>query len=188
MVSPVIDIASLEIKSLSPQSGSYFRLRRKRYSYQILSAMNQIDQEFLDFFIDIPINQPRNGSRLLLKPTTHGENFDIGFAPIPTSPDELPEPERFTLAYIVSVIEVILGKRQLRQIARNTHRFVYDSISNRIGTLSDPPKIQRIHRSYPIEGAIEVVTTLRFKTRIRALVFRFEGVDGRWLCTEFDLL
>lgn len=37
-------------------------------------------------------------------------------------------------------------------------------------------------------GAIEVVVTLKFKKRIRALVLRFEGVDGRWLCTEFELL
>lgn len=150
--------------------------------------MHQLEQDFLEFFIETPIDPPQNYSRLLLRPTTHGESFDNGFAPVPTSPDELPEPERFTLAYIVSVIEVMLGKRQLRQIARNTHRFVYNSISNRIGTLTDPPKIQRIHRSYPIVGAIEVVVTLKFSKRIRALVTRFEGVDGRWLCTEFELL
>lgn len=163
-------------------------MRQKRYLCRILFSMHQLEQDFLEFFIDTPSQPPQNYSRLILRPTTHGESFDTGFAPIPTSPDELPDPERFTLAYIVSVLEVMLGKRQLRQIARNTHRFVYDSISNRIGTLTDPPKIQRIHRSYPIIGAIEVVVTLKFKKRIRALVLRFEGVDGRWLCTEFELL
>ena len=50
------------------------------------------------------------------------------------------------------------------------------------------PKIQRLHRSCPIKGVIELVVTLQFKNRVRALVARFEGVDGRWLCTEFKLL
>jgi len=37
-------------------------------------------------------------------------------------------------------------------------------------------------------GAIEVVATLKVSKKIRALVTRFEGVDRRWLCTEFELL
>jgi hypothetical protein len=150
--------------------------------------METMNQEFFDFYQDEVITPVIHKRRLVLVPTTHGESFDTGFAPKPTSPELLPEPTKFTLAYLVSVIEVILGKRQLRQIARNTHRFVYDSIASKIGKFPELPKIQRIYRSYPIEGVIEVVATLKFKARIRALVMRFEGVDGRWLCTELDLL
>jgi|AACY02.15.fsa_nt_gi hypothetical protein len=163
-------------------------MRRIEIFKAILFGMETINQEFFDFYkeeVRAPISQRR---RLVLVPTTHGESFDTGFAPKPTSPEFLPEPTKFTLAYLVSVIEVILGKRQLRQIARNTHRFVFDSIASQIGKFPELPKIQRIYRSYPIEGVIEVVATLKFNRRIRALAMRFEGVDGRWLCTELDLL
>jgi hypothetical protein len=150
--------------------------------------MESLNQALFDFYGAAPAQPKISSQKLFLVPTTHGENFDSGFAPLPTSPDELPEPTKFTLAYIISVIEVLLGKRQIRLIARNTHRFVFDSISNQIGTLKELPKIQKLYRSYPIKGVIELVVTLQFKNRVRALVARFEGVDGRWLCTEFKLL
>lgn len=147
-------------------------------------------QEVFQFFTAPPevVNNIQSSQKLFLVPTTHGENFDPGFAPMPTDPTELPDPERWTLAYVVSVIEILLGRRQLRQIARMTHRYTFNSISSQIGNLKVQPKIKKIHRSYPIAGVIEVVATLVFPERVRALIARFEGVDGRWLCTEFELL
>lgn len=81
-------------------------------------------QEVFQFFTAPPevVNNNQSSQKLFLVPTTHGENFDPGFAPMPTDPTELPDPERWTLAYVVSVIEILLGRRQLRQIARMTHR------------------------------------------------------------------
>jgi hypothetical protein len=74
------------------------------------------------------------------------------------------------------------------QISRNTHRFIYNNLVKRAGSLSELPKIRKIHRNQPIEGVIELTATLAFKARVRALVARFEGVDGKWLCTEFELI
>jgi hypothetical protein len=147
-------------------------------------------QEVFQFFSAPPeiVNEQPTGKKLFLVPTSHGEIFDPGFAPMPSDPADLPEPERWTLAYVVSVIEILLGRRQLRQIARMTHRYTFNSIASQVGKLKVQPKIKKIHRSYPIAGVIEVVVTLVFPERVRALIARFEGVDGRWLCTELDLL
>lgn len=147
-------------------------------------------QEAFQFFTAPPeiISETLNSKKLFLIPTTHGESFDPGFAPMPTDPAELPDPERWTLAYVVSVIEILLGRRQLRQIARMTHRYTFNSIASQVGNLKVQPRIKKIHRNYPIAGVIEVVATLAFPERVRALIARFEGVDGRWLCTEFELL
>jgi len=128
------------------------------------------------------------GKKLYLVPTSHGESYDPDFAPNPSPLSELPNIERWTLTYVVSALEILAGKRSPQQLARSTHRFTYNSLLRRIGSTTEVPKIRRVHRNQPIEGVIEVNVTLVFKERVRALVARFEGVDRKWLCTEFEIL
>ncbi len=127
-------------------------------------------------------------NKLYLVPTTHGESYDPDFAPNPSPLSELPNLERWTLTYVVSAIEIMAGRRPVQQLARSTHRFTYNSLLRNIGSVSDLPKIKRIHRNQPIEGVVEVTAILSFKDRVRALMARFEGVDKKWLCTELELL
>lgn len=131
---------------------------------------------------------PSRPTRLYLIPTTHGESYDPDFAPNPSPLSELPNLERWTLTYVVTVIEVMAGRRPVQQIARTTHRYTYNSILRSIGSIDEVPKIRKIHRNQPIEGVVELTAVLVFKKRVRALVARFEGVDRKWLCTELELL
>ena len=126
--------------------------------------------------------------KLYLVPTSHGESYDPDFAPNPSPLSELPNIERWTLMYVVSAIEALSGRRSIQQIARSTHRFTYNSLLQKIGTLKEVPKIRKFHRHEPIEGVIEITVTLVFKERVRVLAARFEGVDRKWLCTEFEIL
>lgn len=151
--------------------------------------MSPAEQFTFDFFD--PSLTPDFGQsepKLYLVPTTHGDSYDPEFAPQPSSLAELPEIERWTLSYVIQVIEILVGRRSLQQIARSTHRHTYNSIANRIGSIREVPRIKSIHRSQPIEGVIEVTVVLSFKERVRALALRFEGVDRRWLCTELEML
>jgi hypothetical protein len=127
-------------------------------------------------------------TRLYLIPTTHGESYDPDFAPNPSPLSDLPNLERWTLTYVVSVIEVMAGRRPIQQVARSTHRFTYNSLLRKVGSVGEVPKIRKIHRNQPIEGVVELTAILVFKERIRALTARFEGVDKKWLCTELELL
>lgn len=127
-------------------------------------------------------------TKLYLVPTSHGETYDADFAPNPTPLIDLPNIERWTLTYVVSVLEILAGRRSVQQLSRSTHRFTYNSLLRRIGSLREIPKIRKFHRKQPIEGVVEVVVTLVFSDRIRVLVARFEGVDRRWLCTEVEIL
>ena len=128
------------------------------------------------------------GGKLYLVPTTHGDRFDPDFSPIPTPISELPDINRWTRAYVITAIEVIAGRRSIVQLARSTHRFTYNEIASKLGSFRELPRVQRIHRSQPIEGVVELTVTLKFEKRVRALAARFEGVDRRWICTEFYLL
>lgn len=132
--------------------------------------------------------QNSHPAKLYLVPTTHGESYDPDFAPNPSPLNELPNIERWTLTYIVTVIEIMAGRRPVQQVARSTHRFTYNSILRNIGSIEEVPKIRRIHRNQPIEGVVELTAVLVFKNRVRALIARFEGVDKKWLCTELELL
>lgn len=127
-------------------------------------------------------------TKLYLVPTTHGESYDPDFAPNPSPLSELPNLERWTLTYVVTVIEIMAGRRPVQQVARSTHRFTYNTLLKLVGTINEVPKIRRIHRNQPIEGVVELTAILVFKNRVRALTARLEGVDRKWLCTELELL
>jgi hypothetical protein len=146
------------------------------------------EQPMLNLFTktDLPIYTSSN--KLYLVPTSHGESYEKDFAPNPSPLSDLPNLERWTLTYIVSVLEVMAGRRSPQQVARSTHRFTYNSLLRNVGSVGEIPKIKKIHRNQPIEGVIEVVVTLVFKERVRAMIARFEGVDRKWLCTELEIL
>ena len=74
------------------------------------------------------------------------------------------------------------------QLARLCHRLVYSKILALSGNQKEIPKIRKVYIHEPIEGVAETTVTLRFNDRVRSLVLRFEGVDKRWMCTEFVLL
>jgi len=105
----------------------------------------------LDFYDGPFQTEVTSTSKLYLVPTTHGENFDPDFSPLPTSISKLPDGERWTQAYIISAIEILAGHRPVIQISRNTHRFIYNNLVKRAGSFSELPKIRKIHRNQPIE-------------------------------------
>jgi hypothetical protein len=151
-------------------------------------SFSDVAQKPFDFFPESETFEYLPSGKLYLVPTTHGESFDPDFAPNPSSLEELPNLERWTLLYVVCVIEILAGRRPIAQIARSTHRFTFNEITAKIGSLREVPKIKKIHRNQPIEGVVEVAVTLSFKERVRVLVARFEGVDRRWICTECALV
>lgn len=158
--------------------------------------MNQVNvgevdngHPLLNFLPDVAEHtNSQSSNKLYLIPTTYGETYDEGFRPLPSPKTELPDVERWTLAFVTSSLEIIAGRRSIMQLARTTHRIVYNRIASKIGMTREVPKIRRFHRHEPIEGVIEVTVTLAFRERVRVLVARFEGVDRKWLCTEFEIL
>ncbi|CAB4529395.1 unannotated protein [freshwater metagenome] len=132
-------------------------------------------------------------TKLYLVPTLDrldGEDFesDPDFAPVATSAQQLPDIEEWVRRYVLSTVEIWSGRRSAMQLARWSHRRVFLQLIDRSKIEREMPKIRKIYIQEPIDGVVESLVTLRFGTRIRSLVLRFEGVDRRWLCTEFSLL
>ncbi len=127
-------------------------------------------------------------AKLYLVPTSHGDEYDPDFAPIPTSANDLPELSNWVLKYAVSALEIWAGKRPAAQLARWTHRTVYNKLQKDSGNLKDVGRVRKLHVAEPLDGIAEAVLTVRFGDRLRSLVMRFEGVDQKWLCTELFLI
>ncbi len=129
--------------------------------------------------------------KLYLVPTPHhldGEVADSEYPLRPSALAGLPPLYETVNRYVLGIVEIWGGRRQPMQLARLSHRLVYSKILSLSGNQREIPKIRRVYIHEPIEGVAETTVTLRFGDRVRSLVLRFEGVDNRWLCTEFALL
>lgn len=131
---------------------------------------------------------PQQQAKLYLVPSHFGEDFDGDDYPQPTSASELPELHTWTMTFVVALLEIWAGRRQPAQLASRCHRVIYNELLRKTGSQKEVGKIRTIHQNQPLDGICESTITVRFGDRLRAIVIRFEGVDGRWLCTELALV
>jgi hypothetical protein len=136
-----------------------------------------------------PPPEPRR--KLFLVPTPidyEGEEPDSEFIRQPSPLSELPPVNQTVERYVVGLVEIWGGRRSPMQLARSSHRSVYQKLLTLTGDQKSIPRIRKLYLSQPIEGVVEVTVTLRFEGRVRSLALRFEGVEKRWLCTELELI
>ncbi len=142
----------------------------------------------LDLFAPPNREKFEQKAKLFLVPSTFGEDLEADEIPIPTSASELPDIHTWTMKFIVSVIEIWSGRRQPAQLIRWCHRVIYMELLKNSGSQSEIGKIKTIHQSEPLDGICESTVLIRYGDRLRAVVIRFEGVDGRWLCTALEMI
>ena len=142
----------------------------------------------LDLFAPPVREHVQQSAKLYLVPSTFGEELELDEMPTPTSATELPELHAWTMKFIVSVLEIWAGRRQPAQLIRSCHRVIYLELLRKTGSQNEIGKIKSIHQSEPLDGICESTVTVRYGNRLRAIVIRFEGVDGHWLCTALRLL
>lgn len=168
----------------------------KKLTFPYAGPANGVDHSALPLFgfepaLSTPSPVAPLSSKLYLLPTPlqfEGEDLEPSIQPKPTPINDLPELEQWVSRYVVTLIEVWSGRRAAMQLARWTHKKVFDELMRTVGAKRSLPKIRNIYISEPIPGVGEVTVTLRFGDRVRSLVMRFEGVDLRWLCTELILI
>lgn len=142
----------------------------------------------------LEIFRPRPELQLLKKnimyrtPSHFDDEFDSDFAPEPTSAQDLPELCEWCTHFAQNVLEVFAGRRQPTQLIKQFHHRIFGELIKKSGSESEVGKIRKLHLSEPLDGICETTVTVRFGDRLRALTFRFEGVDNRWLCTALTLL
>ncbi len=153
-----------------------------------LSSCSNWEHPVLEIFRPAKVEVLAQKAKLYLIPSAFGEDFDPDFAPRATSALDLPDLHAWTLKFVVSVLEVWAGKREPAQLTRWCHQSVFSSLLRKIGSQKSVGRVRNIHQSEPLDGICESTITIRFGDRLRAMSVRFEGVDGRWLCTYLELI
>jgi hypothetical protein len=142
----------------------------------------------LDLFPDSIEEQKPQEALLYTTPSTFGELFDDDDRPLPTSATELPDIRLWMMSFATNLLEILAGRRTPAQLAARCHRVIFLRLASLAGTTDEIGRIRKIHQEAPLDGICESVITVRYGERIRALVIRAEGIDGRWLCTALRLL
>jgi hypothetical protein len=118
---------------------------------------------------------------------SEAELDEAEFSRQPTTRESLPEPTIWIEKFAQGAFEVMAGRRNGAQFARWTNRSVYFHLQHRNGLLNGAPYIHRVHICEPADGIAEATVTVRVGGRLRAAALRFEGLDGRWICTSLML-
>jgi hypothetical protein len=106
----------------------------------------------------------------------------------PTLVSDLPDGDLWAKRFIVLALEVMSGVRPIAQMSRWCSRKVFTYLIENINLKKSIPKLGRLHIGKPTEECMEVVLLLHSPVRKRALLARFEALDGRWLCTCLQIL
>jgi hypothetical protein len=125
---------------------------------------------------------------LFTTPSVFGESFDDDDRPIPTPSSALPNIHLWTMSLAVSALEVFAGRRNPAQLAMRCHRVVYNELLDSAGMSKEIGRVVKIHQDFPLDGIAESSLTVQFEKRMRAMVIRAEGIDGKWLCTALELI
>lgn len=116
------------------------------------------------------------------------EDYEPGFAPVPTSASELPELNTWSKRFVIGVLEIWAGKRPAAQLARWCHPKIYEELMASTSYQREVGRIRKLHIQEPLDGLCECIATIQFKKRVRSMALRFEGVDHKWLCTDLQLI
>lgn len=118
---------------------------------------------------------------------SEAELDEAEFSRQPTRRELLPEPTVWIEKFTQGAFEVMAGRRNGAQFARWTNRSVYFHLQHRNGLITGAPHVHKVHICEPTDGIAEATVTVRLDGRLRAAALRFEGLDGRWICTSLML-
>jgi hypothetical protein len=159
---------------------------------ELVPISSDPDEDFLhpvlEIFKPAPKIEEVKKPRLYLVPSTFGEEFDSEFAPQPTSASELPDIQPLLFQFIHNAVEIWAGRRSPQQLQAMCHYKVYSELQKSAASLKEIGRVRKTRITQPLDGVCEATVTLRFGDRLRVVAIRFEGLDGRWLCTCLTLI
>jgi Family of unknown function (DUF6459) len=112
----------------------------------------------------------------------------------------LPDPKEWAAKFVQAAIEVALGLRPASQLIRWTSIEVHESLVRRgelvaravrrggiQGVQSVQPQLRALITCSPAPQIWEVAAVIAEASRVRAVAFRMEGIQGRWRVTVLDI-
>ncbi|ARC57394.1 hypothetical protein AS850_09935 [Frondihabitans sp. 762G35] len=125
---------------------------------------------------------------------------DAFFDAQPTPRSGLPDPAPLVTNLARCVVEILVGAREIEQLARWVTDDVYRHLVKRVvlatraraarGTSAVRPSfsVGTVVISEPADGVVEAVVVMHGRVRSRAVAIRLEGLDRRWRATAINVL
>lgn len=144
---------------------------------------------------ELPFERGRAGLRIAGWHLTD-EDDDPFFAPQPTPRVELSDPALHGRRILRAVFEVLGRRRPLQQLLPWTTEDVYEELTAWVyrrmradsQPQSAPAMVRSVRAGEPADGVAELTAVVHLDGRVRAVVLRLEGADGRWRCTLLRLV
>ncbi|RKS72577.1 hypothetical protein CLV35_2824 [Motilibacter peucedani] len=131
-----------------------------------------------------------------------------GWGPRTTPRADLPDPGPWAQRLAQAVLEAQAGHRPAGQLVRWLREDLAAELRRRsalaarstgtpttpgvpgvaAGSGRAPVRVRSVHVSEPADGVAEVSAVATRAGRALAVAMRLEGLNGRWLCTSFDVL
>ncbi|MHA3705115.1 Rv3235 family protein [Jatrophihabitans sp. YIM 134969] len=118
------------------------------------------------------------------------------FAARPTARRSLPDPEAWARRLLVTMFEIVGGRRPARQLGALASASVCGAFTTtglrtgrlgRLAAATPSPQIRSVHVCEPADGIAELALTLAVRGRVHAVAIRLEGLDGRWRCVKLEV-
>lgn len=148
---------------------------------------------------DLPVPDEQDvapGASEVPEPPTRRLRLVDDFGPVHTDLASLPDPSSWLRGVAVAFFEAATGARPVTQVMRFCAPDVYDSLVRRSGRAARrggatrrPVRLHRV-RTAALPGhssVVEACAVIDDHTRVRAMAFRLEGLDGRWLVTACEI-
>jgi hypothetical protein len=114
--------------------------------------------------------------------------------------EELENPDKLLRMLAPAVVEVIVGVRNISQLAAHLSEDVYLRLRDRSvkvaqerakrGTEAKSPQLRvgNMKKQEPRDGVVESVVLVQSATRTRAVTIRLEGINRRWRATSVSVI
>lgn len=92
-----------------------------------------------------------------------------------------------------AIAEALAGQRRPGQLARWVEHGILTRIAKRgahaarMGRATGATTVRTVRTCHLRDGIVEVSVVIEVRGAVRALAFRMEGLDGRWLVTALEL-
>ena len=117
----------------------------------------------------------------------------------PCSSADLPDPVPLLENLTACVVEILLGVRDVQQIARWVTEATYDQLTERalaarrrrgrqLSRTVPGFEVSSVRACHPADGVVEGAAVVRSAGRTRAVAIRLEGLDGKWRATSVNVL
>lgn len=108
-----------------------------------------------------------------------------------TTSQTLPSAKKWCGQFTCAYVEILNGNRPLRQLERWLSLGVAQHVKSEIIRISRNSQfslqVHSLHVSEPTDSVIEGSCVVKENQSFKAMTFRFEGWDNKWICTHLQL-